>query len=112
MADSNIYVKVGLKRLIDKDFGVSIFLLGYSKSKDFSNMPKIHVIIGTTGIKIIDKDVLISTREDQPIYDGNSLIIKVPLDSLGNPDYILSNAETKTRDILLDATAWRIIVLN
>jgi len=112
IVDSDIYVKVGLKRLIDKDFGVSIFLLGYSKGKDFSNMPKIHVIIGTTGIKIMDKDVLISAREDQPVYEGNSLIIKVPLDSLGNPDYILSSAETRARDIPLDATAWRIIVLN
>ena len=112
IVDSDIYVKVGLKRLIDKDFGVSIFLLGYSKGKDFSNMPKIHVIIGATGIKIMDKDVLISAREDQPVYEGNSLIIKVPLDSLGNPDYILSSAETKAHDIPLDATAWRIIVLN
>lgn len=112
IVDSDLYVKVGLKRLIDKDFGVSIFLLGYSKGKDFSNMPKIHVMIGATGIKIMDKNVLISAREDQPVYDGNSLIIKVPLDSLGNPDYILSSAETKTRDIPLDATAWRIIVLN
>ncbi len=112
IVDSDIYVKIGLKRLIDKDFGISIFLLGYSKSKDFSNMPKIHVIIGATGIKIMDKNILISVKEEQPIYEGNSLIVKIPLDSLGNPDYILSSAETKTRDILLDATAWRIIVLN
>lgn len=112
IVDGDIYVKVGLKRLIDKDFGISIFLLGYSKSKDFSNMPKIHVIIGTTGIKIMDKNVLVSEREEQPVYEGNSIIIKVPLASLGNPDYILSSAETRAHDILLDATAWRIIVLN
>jgi len=112
VADSNIYIKVGLKRLIDKDFGISIFLLGYSKSKDFSDMPKIHVIIGTTGIKIMDKDVLIPAGEDKPVYEGNSLIIKVPLNSLGNPDYILSSAETRAHDIPLDATAWRILELN
>jgi LmbE family N-acetylglucosaminyl deacetylase len=111
-AGNNIYVKVGLKRLIDKDFGISIFLLGYSKSKDFSNMPKIHVIIGATGIKIMDKNVLISTSEDKLVYEGNSLIIRVPLDDLGNPDYILSSAETKAHDIPLDATAWRVILLN
>jgi len=112
LAGQDIYVKIGLKRLIDKDFGVSIFLLGYSRSKVFSNMPKIHVIIGATGIKIMDKNVLISAIEEQPIYEGNSLIIKVPLESLGNPDYILSSAETKVRDLPLDATAWRIIILN
>lgn len=112
LVNNNIFVKIGLKRLIDKDFGVSIFLLGYSKTRDFSSMPKIHIIIGATGIKIMDKNVLISAKEDQPIYEGNSLIIKVPLDSLGNPDYILSNVGTKAHDISLDATAWRIIVLN
>jgi LmbE family N-acetylglucosaminyl deacetylase len=112
VVDKDMYVKVGLKRLIDKDFGISIFLLGYSKSRDFSNMPKIHVIIGATGIKIMDKNSLISAREDNLVYEGNSLIIKVPLDDLGNPDYILSSAETKAHDILLDATAWRVIILN
>ena len=108
----DICVKIGLKILISKKFEVSIFLLGYSRSKDFSNMPKIHLIIGSTGIKIMDKNVLISTSEDPLVYEGKSLIVKVPLESLGNPDYVLGGAETRAHGISLDATAWRIIILN
>ena len=112
LVDSDMYVKIGLKRLIDKDFGISIFLFGYSRSEDFAIMPKIHVIIGATGIKVMDKNLLVSKTKEKPIYEGNSLIIKVPLSMLGNPDYILSSAETRPRDIPLDTTAWRTIILD
>lgn len=101
-----------LKRKIDKNFGVSIFLLGYNKKIDFSQMPKIRLAIGIGGLHIKDKKQTLFIKDAQLHYEGKTLVIKIPLSTLGNPDYILSCARTQTRDLPLDERAWRILNLE
>ncbi len=108
--DNNLFIKLNLKRKIDKDFGISIFLLGYNKSKDFATMPKIHITVGILGMHIQDKKQRISVKDAQFIYEGNTIILKFPLTSLGDPDYILSTA--RSVDLPFGQTVWRIIKLE
>ncbi|MCL4377840.1 MAG: PIG-L family deacetylase [Actinobacteria bacterium] len=112
LMNKNLYIRLTLKRSIDRDLGISIHLLGFSKSRNFAEMPKIHISIGITGLKIEDKDRIIQSSDVNMVPSGKSLIIQVPLSVLGDPDYLLSNAETRARDLPYDATAWRSIIIS
>lgn len=112
LKDKNFFVKLTLKRKIDKNFGVSIFLLGYNKKIDFSQMPKIRLVIGIGGLHIKDRKQTLFIKDARLYYEGKTLVVKVPLSTLGNPDYILSCANTQIGDLPLDERAWRIIDLE
>jgi len=108
----NLYIRLTLKRKIDKDFGASVFLLGYSRKSDFSSTPKIRLNVGVNGLHIKDKKQTLFIKDVQLRYQDKTLVIKVPFLALGNPDYILGYARTNTGDLSLDETAWRIIEIE
>lgn len=112
LKDNNLFIRIILRRKIDKNLGISIFLLGYNKKIDFTQMPKLHLSINTLGLHIKDKKQPLFIKDIQLKYEGKALILKIPLLSLGNPDYILSYARTRAGDLLLNESAWRIIELE
>lgn len=109
--DSFLLVKLDLKRRIDEYFGISVFLFGYSKGKDFAFMPKINITIGTRGLKVMDKTKRLLAKDVKVAFKGRSLVLKVPLSLLGEPDRILATARTSAKDLTLDDTALRVIEL-
>ena len=108
--DKNLFLKLGLKNKLDKDFGISVDLLGYSKNIDFALMPKLHINIDALGMNVRNKKKPVSNDGARVIYKGNELIIEMPLRYLGDPDRILSSV--RTADLPYDETTWRIIELN
>lgn len=108
----NLYVKMVLKRKIDKDFGISIFLFGYNKNIAFAKMPKINILIDIFGLHIKNKKEKIFDKSCKLTTVGRESILEVPLSVLGNPDYILSSAKTKGSGLPKDETAWRVIELE
>ncbi|MCL4377644.1 MAG: PIG-L family deacetylase [Actinobacteria bacterium] len=105
-------IKIIPKQKTDKNFIMSIYLLGYSTKTEFAEMPKIHLRISSEGIKIFNKNQEIHTSEVMPGYDGDSLIIKIPLTLLKNPKYILSDIETKTKYLSNNASGWRVLNID
>ena len=95
--NDSLLIKIKLKQKVDKDFVISIYLLGYSDKTEFGKMPKIHIRISAAGIKVFNKNQEINTSEVRFNYDGDSLIINIPLILLENPKYILSGIETKNK---------------
>jgi LmbE family N-acetylglucosaminyl deacetylase len=110
--DGCLLVKIDLKKKIDKYFGISVFLFGYSKVKDFALMPKINITIGMRGLKVKDKFKRLLVKDVQAAFRGHSMVLKVPLSLLGEPDRILATARTSAKDLTLDDTALRVIELN
>ena len=108
--DNELWVRITTKRKIDKDYGSSLFLLGYNKKRDFATIPKIHIHIGFLGAKIRDKKEAIRIKGFKIAYEKNAVILKIPLSSLGDPDYILSSANAS--GFPHEATAWRILELE
>ena len=105
----DLFIRLVLKNKLDKDLGMSIFLLGYRKDLEFSKMPKLAINIGLSHLSVKDKKQRIDTGKVQSTEEGNNLILKIPLSLLNNPIYIL--ACTKAGNIVLpfENTAWRII---
>ena len=110
--DNNLFIRLTLKRKIDKDFGIPIFLLGYNKKTDFSKMPKIRLFIDFFGLHVKEKKQTEFIKDVQLSSKGKTLIIKVPLSVLGSPVRILSYARTRAGTLTYDRCPWRIIELE
>lgn len=110
--NGNLFVKMKFKQKLDKDFSISIYLLGYNNKIIFGKMPKIHIKIGIVGLKVFDKSKEIITSKINLSNNGGSFIISIPLGLLGNPKYILNGVETKKIDLLNSSLGWRILSIN
>jgi LmbE family N-acetylglucosaminyl deacetylase len=106
-----LFIKFDLKRKVDRGRGISVFLLGYSRNTDFQLMPKLKITLGLLGTQIKDKKQTIFIKNFKVYYEGKDLIVKVPIASLGNPDYILSRIKARTGALPYHASSWRIIEL-
>ena len=105
-------IRLGLKRRIDQAFGISIYLMGYNNTRNFSEMPKIHIDLDIKGMSIKDKFTVVEKKDFSYYYQGNDMILKIPLVAIGNPDFILSHIKTHSGDITLDDTAWRVLEIK
>jgi LmbE family N-acetylglucosaminyl deacetylase len=108
--DENLWVKVVLNKKIDKTLGLSMYLLGYSKKTDFSVLPKLHISLGTFGVKVLDKQKRLRDNGVQVITKNRTFVVKVPLKDLGDPDRIFSSA--RVVGFPYETTAWRILELD
>jgi len=107
--EGNLVIKIALRKKIDKRFGLYINLLGYSSKTDFANMPKLGITVGLLGMKIKDRKSVVFIKDARLKFEGTSVIISLPLASLGNPDYILSRVRRRLFRVPLDVLAWRIL---
>jgi LmbE family N-acetylglucosaminyl deacetylase len=110
--NGKLLVRLQLRRKIEKDLGVSIFLIGYNKKTDFSSMPKLYIQIDTLGLHVRDKKEPLQVKNIELETQDNALILKVPFGLLGNPDRILTCARTHPNDLPLDETSWRTLYLQ
>ena len=103
---------MALKNKLDKDLGISIFLLGYRKDLEFSKMPKLTINIGLNSLVVKDKKQRINGGKVQLTEEGNTLILKIPLSLLNDPIYILACIKAGSIVLPFEDTAWRVIQLE
>lgn len=108
--DDYLWVRITTNKKFDKDYGISLYLLGYSKTRPFAEMPKVRLYIGLWGVKINDKKNRLIVKDFKIAYEKKAVILKIPLSILGDPDRILSSAHAS--GFPYDATAWRILELE
>lgn len=108
----NLLVRLVLKHAIDKEIGVSVFLLGYRRDVPFAQMPKLNLLVGLDGFHIRDRKRNVPVRDVQYIAKDRSLLFVVPLKMIGDPERVLSTAKTSLYDLTMDESAWRILRLN
>ena len=105
--DNYFSVRLDKSNSFSRNFRVMAYLFGYSKKTAFAAMPKIRII--TVGNKckvfngkgrIINSGVLLELGK-------NSLILKIPLNSLGDPDYILTSLKGYHGNLPIDAVGFR-----
>ena len=110
---NDLFIRLALKNKLDRDLGISIFLLGYRKGSEFSAMPKLSIQLGFNSMVVKDKKQRINSGKVQLTEKDNLLILRVPLSLLNGPDHILACVKTGAAVVLPFAdTAWRIIQLE
>ncbi|MCX5687342.1 MAG: hypothetical protein NTV71_01645 [Candidatus Omnitrophica bacterium] len=111
-SDNKLLVRFEVKKEAEMYPDVSIFLFGYSRKVDFSKMPKLYIKADTLGVHVRDKKQLLQVKDIEFEAQNNTLILKIPLKLLGNPDRILTSARTYPNKLPLDETSWRTLYLQ
>ncbi|MFA7677156.1 MAG: hypothetical protein WCY34_03200, partial [Candidatus Omnitrophota bacterium] len=107
---SGLFVKVVLNRKMKKDFKITFLLLGYSKKKDFSQMPKISLSVVKSKLRIAEGGRRLDRRQCQLVFDSKkSLVIKIPFSFLGKPDKLLFSLKSNAAGLHKYANIWRAI---
>ena len=109
-AGSCLYIRLNLKRKADKDVGMEVFLLGYSRKVDFAVMPKIRISVDAFGIHARNKRDAITIKDAEVSYEEDAVTLKVPLKVLGSPDYLL--ASVRAINFTDGQKGWRILELG
>ncbi len=110
--DGNLFIKFNVRKGTKERIDMLAFLLGYSKEKKFSAMPKIRLDINKAKLLLRDKEKGISVEGASFEHVNQTAFIKLPLSALGDPDYILSCAMGKMRDFSPDEISWRVLEIE
>ena len=108
----DLFIRFDLKKGVKKYIDLVVFLLGYSKQREFSAMPKIRLDINKAKLLLRDQGKFISVSGAYFKHGEAAGLIKVPLSALGDPDYILSSAMAKMWDLSPDEISWRILEIE
>jgi hypothetical protein len=101
-----------LRTRLDKNLGTRFLLLGYSARVPFARMPKLAVTIGVMGMKIKNKRQVLFVPDARYWFEGNTLMISLPLACLGNPDYIFARVRRNLVRLPLNVSTWRILEIK
>ena len=109
---SNLVMSLEFSRPIARTVGVDVHLFGYRADTAFAEMPKIRVHVGAATHDIFDQNRHLPGHSAQGFRDGRSITLNIPLDLLGNPERILTDARTRLGFVPLDWVAWRTLELD
>ncbi len=110
--DNNLVITINLSRRVGKTVGVSLYVFGYRKDRDFAQMPKVHIRLGALGYKVFDQNKKLPLESVKVKRDPKEITIKIPLRLIGNPQRILTNAQTYLGKVPLDWVSWRELELS
>ena len=110
--DNNLIISVKLSRPLGKTVGVSLYAFGYRKDRDFAKMPKFHIKFGAVGHKVLNQNKILSPKLIKTKRTSKEITINIPLSLLGNPQKILTSAQTYLGEVPLDWVSWRIVEIN
>jgi len=107
VTDGYFLVRMDKPKNISSRFGVMFYIFGYSRSIPFAQMPKIRIVtrggkykVFNAKNRIIDPGILVG-------FGKKSLILKIPLKLLGQPDYVLTALKAYNGNLPIDAVVFR-----
>ena len=91
VADNSLFIRIQKTKKLSSVFGAQIYLFGYSKITPFAQMPKIRIITKHKEIKVFDKRTKINPSGVSLDFGSNVWILRIPLQVLGDPQFILTS---------------------
>ncbi|MDD5005447.1 MAG: PIG-L family deacetylase [Candidatus Omnitrophica bacterium] len=106
-----LVISIKLSRPLGKQVGIAVYIFGYRSDIPFVQMPKLQLRFGTFMHAIYDQNRRISRSGIKIKRRMKEITIRVPLKLLGNPQRILTSANTYLGNLPLDWVSWRILEL-
>lgn len=105
--DGYFVVRLDKPKKLSSRFGVMLYIFGYSQSIPFAQMPKIRIITKGKKCKVFSSKNRIKDPGVKIDFGRNSLIIKIPLKLLGQPDYMLTALKAYHGNLPIDVVVFR-----
>lgn len=112
LKDGSIAIRIDKKIKLDSKLSGLIYIFGYSDKVDFALMPKIRIITKHNKFRIFDGRKMIKPQGVSLELKKGELILRVPLEILGDPDFILTAVKTYSGILHTDTSSFRKIVLK
>ncbi|MFA6349320.1 MAG: PIG-L family deacetylase [Candidatus Omnitrophota bacterium] len=93
-------------------FSAMVYIFGYSKKIPFERMPKICMISQRKDLAVFDANNQIKAEGATLEFGEKEVVFKIPLEILGDPDFVLVSARAQTTMLHHDASAFRKIILK
>ncbi len=106
-----LVVSIGFSRSLGQAVSASVYAFGYRADRPFAQMPKLHIKVGTIHHAVYDQRRRIPEGALRVSHRPRQLTIRIPLAMLGNPEKILTSAQTSLGQIPLDTVSWRVLEL-
>ena len=91
---------------------VNIYAFGYRHDRPFARMPKLHLVILGHRLSVLDQGQVIEDPAIRMDREGRTLLIHLPLRSLGDPEKLLGTAWSRSAEEPFDWRVWRILDLG
>jgi len=112
VVDNALLIRLEKKRTLSRSFSVIFYLFGYSQKTPFSKMPKLRIYTRNTKFRVFDGEKRIKTEEIVLNIHSNILFLKIPLQLLGDPEFILSAIKAHAGILPITATGFRRIEIR
>lgn len=112
LEDNDIVLSIKLSRPVAGTVGVSVYIFGYRKDKQFQDMPKLHIRFGAVEHKIFDQKQILPVDVVKIKRRLKEITVRVPLDLLGSPQFVLTSANTYLGAVPLDWVSWRMLYIS
>jgi LmbE family N-acetylglucosaminyl deacetylase len=112
VVDNSLFIRIEKSKEFTRTFSLQLYLFGYSYKKPFASMPKIRLVTKNHKFKVFDGKKKIKADYISIDINSNILILKVPLEVLGNPDFILTSIKTYGGVLPFETIAFRKIYIK
>jgi len=105
--DGYFIVRLDKPEKLSSRFGAMLYIFGYSQSTPFAQMPKIRIITMGKSCKVFSSKKRVIDPGVRMDFGRYSLVIKIPLKLLGQPDYALTALKAYHGNLPIDVVAFR-----
>lgn len=112
VVDNSILIRIEKPKKLTRAFSLQLYLFGYNYKTSFALMPKIKIVTKNNKFRVFDGRKMIKTKGISVDFNSNILILKVPLEVLVDPDFILTSIKTYGGVLPFDTTAFRKIYIK
>jgi LmbE family N-acetylglucosaminyl deacetylase len=110
--DSSLVIYIDKAKKLNRRLNVMLYLFGYSYKIPFAQMPKIRIVTLYNRFKVFDGSKLIKPKGINLNINSEGLILTIPLEILGEPDYIITSVKAYTGVSPVDVIGFRQITIR
>ncbi|MDD5506413.1 MAG: hypothetical protein PHR73_06635, partial [Candidatus Omnitrophica bacterium] len=107
-----LIISVKKAQYLFKRLNSLFYIFGYNKNRPFAAMPKIRIMTKAQNFKILDGRKLIKPGGSELVLDKDFLVLKIPVNLLGDPAFILISAKAYTGNLPFHTTGFHKVNLK
>lgn len=107
--NGRLVLRVTFSRPLAETVDVSVWVFGYRHDRPFAQMPKLHIHVNALTQDVDDQGRPLPDRLVTIDRYPQQLVLHIPLAALGEPETMLTSAQTRMGTVPLDWVSWRIL---
>ena len=110
--DGKLLINVFIKKEPGPNSRFYVNLAGYNPDIEFAQMPKIKINVDGDNVSVLNRGKYIKVKGLETTQKRHYVSLKVPIEILRDPQYVLASVNTHMDNFASDLNAWRVIKLK